>query len=171
MSWQDEDIKKLKHYAKAHGLKVNFKKKNGGGFGAEYVADDYITIFVGSRTTKIDIILCLLHELGHHLDYIIRGDDSRATSEALNLLHNKTTKIITKAQRKLIYEAEKPGIMLMPYFVNYLNLNIDKKRVQLQKLIDINVYRVYMQTGRFPNVKENIQYIKKLGKRGKNKRN
>lgn len=162
MAWQDEDIKKLKHYAKAHGLKVSIRRKKTKDFSAEYVSNESITVYTTKRTSKKDIILTLLHELGHHLDSIIGKPDSKETIEALNKAHNEGIKNVPREQRRLIYRSEKSGIELMPYFVSYLKLRIDRRAVEIQKRIDIFAYKFYMDNGRFPTQKENRRYIRKL---------
>lgn len=169
MRWQDKDINKLKHYAKAHGLKVSIRKKKTKDFSAEYIGGESITIFTTKYTSKKEIILTFLHELGHHLDSIIGSPDSVETVKALNAAHTGDIGDVPKDQRRLIYLSEKSGIELMPYFVDYLKLNINKRDVELQKRIDIFAYKTYMLKGRFPKKQENKDFIKRLGKRGKNR--
>lgn len=164
MSKQEQDIFKLKQYAKSLGLSVYFRKYEKGTGAAEYITNTSITIFVGSRTTKTEIILSLLHELGHHLDYLATKTNPEI-EKALEYLNNGkisgNRSDIPKKYRKIILDIEKSGINYMPVIYHMLDLSIPYYLVKLQQDVDLREYIVLYKTGKFSTALESSKYFYK----------
>lgn len=177
MSPQDRDIKKLKKFIKSCGLKLYTRKYNEFTGSAEYVSGESITLFVKKNTSKTEIILSLLHELGHHLDWIENSKIDKDTILALNMLIDGpmvgVRKDIPKKFRKKILQTEKNGIKYMSKIYKELKLEIPFYKVRLQQFSDLFDYECLYEKARFPTNKEyyhNVHkkvniYRKKYGKR------
>lgn len=166
MGIRDDEIKRLKKYAEGLGIKVYFKKYYKGCGGAEWDMDDQsIIIYPSSRYSKTDIILLLLHELGHHLDWIYHNKkDSKDALRAQELLCNGNMygdrSDIPKKYRDIILREELAGIHYMDIIHKELDLKIPLWKVKMQQDIDASEYRLLASKGRFYTYKEAKEYKK-----------
>ena len=64
---RDEEFKRLVFYAKGLGLKVTVYNKKADSFGSWDGQE--IKIYWGKGQSKTDLVLTLLHELGHQKDH------------------------------------------------------------------------------------------------------
>lgn len=169
MNSRDRDISKLKEYANSLGLKVYIKPYNRTTGDAEYNSGTSITLFNRTRTTKTDMILSLLHELGHHLDWI-KGKSNKETTVAFELLNQGamvgSRNDIPKKYRKMILQVEKAGIKYMSRIHKDLNLELPFYLVKYQQFIDIFDYQFLYDHGRFSTRKEALKTIYKKGVKG-----
>lgn len=158
MSWQDRDIKKLKQFVKSFGLKLYFRPKQVNGDLALYVSGEYIVIFVTKNTSKTEIILSLLHELGHHLDWITNKRLDKDTEKAYTGFSLKDF----KKYFKIIVEVEKAGIRHMTSICKILDLEIPIETVKRQQKIDLFHYQFFYKNKRDANTKETKAFENKV---------
>jgi len=159
---RSEEIKRLEQYAKGLGVNIHYRRhKRGDTDGAHItVLNSYtseMVVFYDSRTTKTELILKMIHELGHHLSWVYRGrQDSQALIDALIAESYKKADQppIPKPQRKLIYEMEKYDTKYWEFIITELGIKIKKNVLELERQLDIWVYRQYYLRGEFPNLKE-----------------
>ena len=169
MSYQERDIKKLRTYANSLGLRVHTRKYTRFTGSAEFDSKlKTITIFISSQTTKTDIILSLLHELGHALDEKYNKCPNREMSKALELLNSGpmigSRQDIPKKYRGLILQIEKNGVKYMSRIHKMLDLEIPFYKVKHQQDIDLFDYKFLYRYGRFATKMEAYQMIyKKVG--------
>jgi len=167
MNIKDRDIEKLKQCINNFGLKLFFKKYTKLTGSAEYVAGTSISLFMGSRTTKTDIILSLLHELGHHVDWLKNRKTDKDSSIALRFLLSGpmvgNRQDIPKKHRKKILQIEKAGVKYMSMIHKRLKLEIPLYKVKHQQEIDIFDYKFLYENGRFATSIEAQQVYKKIG--------
>src|SRR5689334_8905081 len=99
---RDDELNRLMRYAQGMGLSVRFKPYvKYSQIEAEWALDGTeVIVYVSSRSTKLDKILSLIHELGHHKAFINndRKPDPKV-EEALDEEHKKV-------MRKRIYNYE-----------------------------------------------------------------
>ena len=168
MGIRDEEIKRIKKYAEGLGIKVNFKKHRKGVGGAEWDMEDrQITIYISPRTNKTTIILYLLHELGHHLDWIYHNKkDSKEAAKAYELLNSGPMfgdrSDIPEKYRQIIYREEAAGIHYMSIIWKELDLKIPLWKVKLQQELDLCEYRRLANEGKFNTIKEHKEYRKSI---------
>lgn len=156
MNSKDRDIKKLKDYARSLGLKVLSRPYNKFTGAAE--CDDYnktITLF--GNPSKKQIILSLLHELGHYLDFLKNGN-TKKICEAFRLLNRGpmigTRHDVSKKYRKTILQVEKNGIKYMTRIHKELKLEISVEHVKIQQKLDLFDYQFFYKEARFPTLME-----------------
>ena len=129
---RQQDLDKLLKYARGLGVKVTFLPYERGhptkGIPASYNSDDKaITITMRKRKTKTDTILDLLHELGHHLDWLHRGKEYR---KALDDALYKEYKDMSIAERELILKDEESGTAFMTKIAIEVDIKMKLSRIK-----------------------------------------
>lgn len=173
MGIRDEEIKRLIHYAKGLGVRVVIYNKSHPDSAAEWLLDgSQIQIYAGKGTTKTDIILHLIHELGHHVWWIHEKDrqpdlkfDEAITRE--NLFKTETDTPTPKHLRKRIYDVEVAGTKWWESIYKETNIKIPMWKLQTAMEFDMWMYEVYYETGLFPKGKTHRdKYLEIRGKHG-----
>lgn len=159
MSWQGRDIVKLTKLINSLGLKLNFKQYVRGGDMAYYVSGESITVFVTDRMSKTEIILSLMHELGHHFDWIANGTN-KEIEKAFSWFETSEF----KKYSKVILDAERAGIKRMETIHEILDLEIPLKTVKRQQKIDLFHYKFFQKNKRFPRQKEVKRFRKRVSR-------
>jgi hypothetical protein len=165
MNYLDRDLNKLYKYINQLGLKLYIKKFSPFDGEAEYIVDQSITLFVNSKTSKASKILSLLHELGHHLDFIARKESKEETNALLALNKGQMTgerSDLTKKQLRVILKLEKAGVKYMTQIHKSLNLEIPFYKVKHQQEMDLFQYKFLYTHKRFANSKDNTKVYNKL---------
>lgn len=170
-----DDLARVKKYAESLGIKVSFKDHYPGEGSAEWdMEGQFINLFVHEGQSKTSILLCLLHELGHHLDWIyndkIIKKQEHDAQQALcsGNMHGKRPDL-TKKQRKLILDSEIAGTNYMPIIHKELDLSIPLWKVKLEQDLDCYEYKMLYKKGRFPTRKEFKDYKRKIKNQYKEK--
>lgn len=144
---RDEELNRLIRYAQGMGLSVRFKPYvNGSKDEAQWTVDGTeITVFVRPRTSKLDKVLSLIHELGHHKAFVARGREiDPELDEALGQEEN------SKRQRKAILIDEREGVENWDQIYHDTNCKFGVDRLNKQKELDVWSYEVYYESGKFP---------------------
>ncbi len=151
MGIREKEFDRLLLYAKGLGLKVTVFTRDNPDAIAEWSMDGTeIKIYTGSRMSKTELILTLVHELGHMLDHI--HNKKRKQSKKLQKAWeraNSDTKV-PESTRRLIYEDEAAGIVWWDSIVNEVNIKISPWKIELQKEFDLWVYEYYWKNGDYP---------------------
>jgi len=158
MTKQDRDISKLKKFANSFGLRIYYRPYTRYTDMAQYVLGRHITVFVSSTTSKTEIILSLLHELGHHLDWVLNKRIDKETEKAYTGFKAKEY----KKYSKIILEVEKAGIRRMTTIHKLLELEIPLERVKKQQKIDLFPYQYFYKHGRPAGAKVMDAYESKV---------
>lgn len=167
MGIRDDEISRLVKYAEALGLKVSFIRGQADG-AADWVIDgSEIRIYRANNHSKTDLILSLIHELGHHLWFIHekeRNPDLKFEEaiERENLVEENLARITPKKLRKKILNVEEEGIKYWDIIVKDTQIKIPTWKVEMAKEFDIWNYQVYYKTGKFPSGKQRKDKIKQL---------
>ena len=155
MGVRDDDIKKLRAYAKKHGAKVRRIKSKKGAGSAEWDLDtQLINLYITPFTSKTNIILDLLHELGHQMDWIAK---KRKVSKEVLAAFNKLCQgnmygerpDLTQKQRDLIHRDEAAGIYYMHKIWAECGLSLPQWKVKRQQYLDLLDYKELAMKGKF----------------------
>ncbi len=166
---RDLEIARLTKYAEGLGVKVKFLKKVRGSDAAAWVTDgSEIIIYTNSRTSKIDIVLSLIHEISHHVWFIHeknRQPDLKF-EEALdrqNLYECDISETpAPKKHRKKILDTEIAGTQWWGVVYKDTGCKFPLWRLEANKVFDIYVYEVYYLTGYFPSKKQGREKYKEI---------
>lgn len=158
MSFRDQELKRVEKYAQGLGIKITYKKQGKKDPEAEWTIDGTeITVYLRNRQSKTQIILDLIHELGHHMAWVYRG---RKTPIKLDTALGRENP--TKKQRQAILEDEKDGAEYHVIIYKELGLSIPQWKVELERDLQLEMYNIYYKTGNFPKVKERKEIRKRL---------
>jgi len=161
MGVRDEDLKKLFAFAKGLSIKIHIiKHKKGDWAGADWDFTDpkkpKIYLSRWPHQTKTALILLLIHELGHHLDWIhqnkIISKLEREASTA-ETARKKTDPILSKKFRQSIYASELRGIGYMDIIAKEAQIELPIWKVQACQALDHWIYRHYLRTGDVPTTR------------------
>lgn len=145
---REDEITRLIHYAKGHGLKVTIRPYKKGDEAGYWTTDGTeLEVVTRSTDTKTDTVLTLIHELGHHLWFVRQRDRNPDLkfNEALG-----TAGKPSKKQRKKILSVEKAGTKWWPVICKDADIKLPEWRVLAQAEFDTWQYEVFYQTGAFP---------------------
>lgn len=166
---RDQEFQRLLLYAKGLGLKVTvFNKKNPNAV-AEWALDgSEIRIYSPSNMSKTELILTLVHELGHMLNYI--HDKNRKHSKKILKAWERENNNdnLPEATRKLIYEDEQAGTLWWQAIIKEVNIKIKPWKIELQKDFDLWVYEFFYKNGNYPNRAIRRDKLKELKVKWKN---
>lgn len=158
MNVRDKEIERLVKYAEALGVKVTYIKKTPASFGeADWVIDgSEIRLYTRKNTNKTDLILSLIHELGHHLWFIHKKERQpdlkfEQALDRANLSCENKKNIAPKKHRKKILEIEREGVKYWEVIVKDTNIKLPTWKINMQAEFDIFQYEYYYEYGRFPN--------------------
>lgn len=164
MGIRDEEIKRLIHYAKGLGVNVILHDRDDKDNAALWHTDgSTIEVFAPQNKPKIDIVLDLLHELGHMAWFIHEKDrqPDLKFEEALGRPEDSTPKDL----RKKIYDVELAGTAYWDAIYKETNLKIAKWKVDSQMEFDMWMFERYYETGKFPKGKEKKEKLKEIKSR------
>lgn len=151
MGVRDDEITRLLKYAQGLNVKVLFKKAKKGSEDAASWRDDgkEIIIYTKKRQSKIDIILSLVHELGHHCWYI-HDKDRVENQELLEADLASKGEGANKTQRKVILDAEEDAAKWWDVIYKDVDLKFPINKMHYQRDLDLFVYQFYYENDRFP---------------------
>lgn len=159
---REQEIKRLIWYAKGMGVTVKIKPYvPRTGAAATWSLDGLsIEIFVKKGWSKIYILMSIIHELGHHKDFIQKGRRFSFLSDKA-LGESKPN----KAMRKVILDSELAGARYWADIYRDTGCKFGMKHVLKHKEKDMWVYRHFYETGDFPSQKLTRKKDKELRKK------
>lgn len=166
MGIRAEEIKRLISYANGLHVKVSFKPytREESAAASWSVDGTEIIVYRRPRSSKISIILSLIHELGHHLEFI-HCHNRKPSIKLAGALDSDEI----KKQRKIILDYEVKSSLWWETIYKETNLKFPIYMLHLQKHFDVWQYEMFYQYGEFPSGKENKIKMKELrSKYGKN---
>jgi predicted SprT family Zn-dependent metalloprotease len=157
MGIRDSELKRLENYGKSLGITITLdsvsKNSPDDGYFAVISKKPYIHIFRNNHTSKIEVILTLLHELAHYLSWVYRGrKNSKKINQALEAMAKPNQ--VPKNLRKIIYDLEVSDSEYQDLIVKELNLKIDNSIHAKQKELDKWMYYYFYENGTFPEQEE-----------------
>ena len=158
MGIRDEELKRVEKYAQGLGIKISYKKYKRGGDQAAWTVDgSEIELFLRNSDSKTQIILDLIHELGHHMHWIY---NNRKIPIKLDIALGRENP--TKKQRQEIYKDEINGAQYHLVIFKELGLKIPEWKVELERDLQLWIYKKFYVTGKWPTKKERLLVKKEL---------
>ena len=172
---RDEEIKRLSNYIKGLGLKVIFTSSTKGDEAASWATDNSeIVINTRNNDSKIDIVMSMIHEIGHALHNLWEKnrEPDRKFEEALDHTYEAEELGLDtkKRQRKVILENEIAGTRYWEATYKETNMKFPIWRLYANMEFDIWQYEVYSETGIFPNNSERTKKMKEIAAKHKRKK-
>lgn len=165
---RDEEIKRLIKYAEGLGLRVVFSKSRSDDAAAWTTDGSEITIYSKNQGSKTEMVLSLVHELGHQLWYIHeknRKPDLKF-EQALDRQNLYEVDIHptppSKALRERIYKIEEASTHYWEVIYKDTGLKFPLWKLKLAMELDLWMYGEYVKTGHFPKRKEKKNKKKEL---------
>ncbi len=145
------------------GVKITIRNYAFSEYG-EFTNEPTLTVNINKRvhTSKIELIMTLLHELSHCRFSILNNkplsdgwilEDEREHGEK---------KKVPKKLRKEIMDFEVNSLELMPIIAAELNLKIPQSKIKLHQELDQWTYIYYCDIGDFPTEKLKKNKLKEL---------
>ena len=172
MGIRDDELKRLEQYARGFGNKVSYRRHKKGDPGAAWILSSdgtaELILYTYPDQSKTMLILNFVHELGHSYSFIRRSrKEDPAIFEAFHregLRLSETDPKLPKAERKLIYEAEKADAKYRYAIWHEVNIKIPKWKLDMDIALDIWGYKQYYLRGNHHNGLEMEQKTKELRK-------
>ena len=167
MSYIDDDLNRLIHYAKGLGVKVSIKDYVPYSDDAGYwITDGFeIQLFRWKGQSKTKLVLILLHELAHHLGWVYadrKFPEKYTLASDKEAERKKSDPFIDKSLRKAVYELELRDSKYQHTIACEVGLRIPKWKIDLEIAVDMYVYKHYYITGKFPGLKQTRAKRRKL---------
>lgn len=160
MGVRDEEMNRLKRYAQGMGISISIKPFKKGGDSAAWTIDgSAIELFMKKRTTKINEILSLIHELAHHKAFVANG---RAVPAKVDKALDGAR---TENDRKVIYEMERDDSAYWEDIYHDTHCTFPIKWLYKQKEFDVWNYEVYYKTGKFPTKVQSRKKFRELSQK------
>lgn len=162
MHYLEKEFQRLIKYAQGLGIKVSFVKDPNMNMAAAWLTDGS-EIIVYNRHTKGPLQLCLMfiHELSHHICWIHGG--KKVDLKTDNILKKEDEgKVLTKKQRKVIYDMEVHDSQFQKTIHKEIQSRIPIKRLELEIEFDLWIYEYFYKQGKYPNKKQRIIKFKEL---------
>lgn len=172
---RDDEINRLVSYAKGLGVKVTIYQKSNAIDSGQWLLDGTeIMIYSGKRKSKTDIILDLIHELGHQLHFIHEKDrlPDIKFEEAItrqNLFEEDLDTPTPKHLRKKILDVELAGTTWWEVIYKDTNMKFPIWKLHMARDFDIWSYEFFHKNGSFPQRKDRQLKSKELLLKYKNK--
>jgi len=159
MGVRDDELNRLMRYAQGMGVSIRFKPYvPRSSVAAQWTTDgSEITIFTDSTCSKLDKVLLLIHELGHHKAFVNaeRTVDSKI-EEALDSEEQ------SKRERKRILDMEIADSLHWDQIYKDTNCKFNIKKLHKQREMDIWLYEFSYEQGRDATGKEKKAKRKEL---------
>jgi hypothetical protein len=175
MGIRDDEINRIKKYAQGLGVIIKFVPYFKGAGAADWSwQDKTINIYMHSGVTKISIILSLLHEIGHHLDWIYKNKqtankvETAYTDLVQGMMHGQRTDL-NQETRNIILKEELDAIHYMSIIYKELDLKFPYWRLKVAQAMDAFDYKMLAKQGRFSTGSEYRDYKNKMKKYYKNR--
>jgi len=157
---RDEELNRLIRYAQGMGLSVRFMPYvRGSDVSAEWHNDgSQITIYTTSRCSKLEKILSLIHELGHHKAFV--NNDREVDPKIDEALDSEE-----KRHRKRVWNMEIHDSKYWEEIYRDTNCQFGLDRLEMQRELDIWRYEFLYENDREASIKERRAKKKELKKK------
>lgn len=163
MGIRNEELKRIEKYAEGLGIKITYKKQKKTDPEADWTTDGTeITVYLRPRQSITQIILDIIHELGHHQAWVY---NNRTTPISLDNALGRDKH--NKKDRLAILKDEENGAAYHTMIYKELGLKIPQWKVELERDLSLEIYRYYAKNNEWPTVFWRKQKKKELIKRYK----
>ncbi len=169
---RDDEIQRLINYAKGLGLKVTFSSKKSDYSAEWYLDNSEIIVYKNKHTSKIEISLSLIHEIGHSKHCVWEKDGKLDPKYENALTHvdeaEEQETDSHKKQRKIILDNEIAGTKYWHEIYKETDMRFPLYKLEVAMKYDMWQYEVFYETGNFPNAKERKNKLKEINAKYKN---
>lgn len=157
---RDEELNRLIKYAQGMGVFVRFKPYvKGSKVVAEWATDgSEIIMYTTSKHSKLDKILDLIHELGHHRAFVENG-------RKVDLRANQALDSDQQRDRKYVLDSEIADSAYWEDIYRDTGCKFNIEKLRKQREFDIWTYEFVYKHGRDANGKEKRDKLKELRKK------
>lgn len=149
MGIRDQELKRVEQYAAGLGIKVKYKKQGPKDPEADWSIDGTeITVYLRNRQSTTQIILDIIHELGHHQHWVY---SNRTIPISLDNALSKENH--TKKDRLAIYNDELNGAAYHLMIYKELGLKIPQWKVEVERDLSLEMYKHFYLKGDFPTTR------------------
>lgn len=158
MGIRQKELKRVEKYAQGLGIKITYKKQGPKDPEADWALDgSEITVYLRNRQSTTQIILDIIHELGHHMFWVYKN---RTIPISLDQALGKEKP--TKKEREAIYQDELNGAAYHLLIYKELGLKIPQWKVEVERDLSLEMYKFFYKTGDFPKTKWKKEKKKEL---------
>lgn len=153
------DLKRLIKITKTLGVRVKITTIGGKyPYAGEYSYPSrgtkaLIQIYQDSSTSEIDMFLILLHELGHHIDFLIRGK----VSDAYFYIDQEYCPLWA---RRSILISEKYAIQYAEILYHYFDFRVPYWKIKKECALDYFQYEYFYKTATWLTKKQTRMFLK-----------
>lgn len=148
MGIRNEELKRIEKYAEGLGIKITYKKQKHLDPEADWAIDgSEITVYLRNRQSTTQIILDIIHELGHHHCWVY---NNRKTPISLDNALGRDKH--NKKDRLAILKDEENGAEYHLMIYKELGLKIPQWKVELERDLSLEIYRYYAKHNDWPTV-------------------
>lgn len=157
---RDEELNRLVHYAKGHNIEVTFEPYVPFSMDAGYtdIETNDICIFTHPRLSKLDIILTLIHELGHAL-YHINNNNRVVDMNLYEAIDNEEEK---KKYRRIVLNYERNSAKWWDVIYKDTDMKFDINKLYFHKEYDVWQYEYWYKNNKFPTKQQKMKKRMKL---------
>lgn len=159
MSYLKKELDRLIKFSEGLGVKVRFHKdKMNNDAGAEWdLSGKEIIIYYRDDESTTSLILKLVHELGHHLDYV--NNKRRHTKQIEEAVSAENP---TKTQRRILYKDERNAAKYHEFIYDTVGIKIPRWKIVVEREWSLEVYRQEIYNPEGPSKKEKRDIRKRL---------
>lgn len=160
------EFDRLVKYAEGLGIQVIYKYDSKSKYAAQFIFTDPPTIelVINKRHATTDLILAMLHELGHYHDWVNTG------KREPSVIYAKEHSELNLTERKILYQTERKATILAIKTAEHLEIKFPKMwRIKQESAYDRWFYRYYVKTGEYPDKKMYKKKQKDLYRKYKDK--
>jgi len=143
------ELRRVEKYCEALGIKVTYKKQGPLDPEADWTTDGTeITVYLRPRQSFTQIILDLVHELGHHQNWVY---SDRKTQISLD--HALGKEKHQKKDRLAILKDEQNGSQFHLLIFKELGIKIHQWKVEVERDLSLAIYTYYYKNNDWPTLK------------------
>ena len=165
---RDDELNRLVKYAQGLGVKVVFSTAQSKA-AADWTLDgSEITVYKKSNTNKTDLLLNMIHELGHQAWFIhernrkpdLKFEEAIGRQDEFDL--GKKNNPAPKNLREKILNVERASTEYWYGIYKETNMKFPLYKLYIQMEIDVWQYEVLHETGQFPTLREVRAKLKEI---------
>lgn len=153
------DFKKLEKFARLLGVDVSQGEMERGDAGVFIYDSKHPSIEMDLQKRKgPDEVLILLHELGHAVDWILKGRPPEKEIPSALLMSDD----VGADQRRIVFEYEQRAVQNMALIWKLLNLKIPPWRLEFERRFDLWVADHFLTHGTYPTKQQRRAFRQEL---------
>ncbi len=170
---RDLEIERLINYIKGLGLKVSFSSKKNDCSAFWYLDNSEIVICKKGNSAKIDIVLSLIHELGHAKHSVWEKNrqlDTKLETAIDSVDEAEEEKVdAPKRHRKIVLDHEVASTKYWHEIYHETDMKFPIWKLEAQMEFDLWQYKIWYETGKDPKRMDRRKKLREIYVKHKNK--